>query len=114
MTREILALCRAMGADEEQELLLAPMVEAVVPALRGRLKAGVTEEECGSAFRLAAAMMAMEGLDRTRGGQVASFTAGDLSIRTGGGGESGLSAQAERLLAPWLRETGFAFRGVRG
>ena len=42
MTREILALCRAMGADEEQELLLAPMVEAVVPALRGRLKAGVT------------------------------------------------------------------------
>lgn len=64
MTAEILALCRAMGAGDDQEALLQALAGAVVPALEGRLKAGV--------------------------------------------------ALAERLLAPWLGETGFAFRGVDG
>ena len=32
-----------------------------------------------------------------------------------GGGDGGLSAQAERLLEPWLRDRGsFSFQGVRG
>ena len=35
MTREILALCRAMGADEEQELLLAPWLRETGFAFRG-------------------------------------------------------------------------------
>ncbi len=116
MTKEILDLCRAMGAAEDQEELLLPLIQAAQVRLEGRLRTGVVPEDCGAAFPLAAAMTAMDGLNRCAGGgRVTSFTAGEVSIRTGesGAGDT-LSAQAERMLAPWLRETGFAFRGVRG
>ena len=115
MTEEILALCRAMGAGEDQDVLLLPLIGAVIPAMEGRLKKGVTAADCGSAFPLAAAMVVMDGLDRAVGSdRVASFTAGDVSIRTAGASDSSRTQQAQRLLAPWLGETGFAFRGVAG
>ncbi len=116
MTKEILDLCRAMGAAEDQEELLLPLIQAAQVRLAGRLRAGVVPEDCGAAFPLAAAMTAMDGLNRCAGGErVASFTAGEVSIRTGSAGtRDGLSAQAERMLGPWLKETGFAFQGVRG
>ena len=115
MTGQIMALCRAMGADESREELLLPLVQAAQTALTARLREGVAPEDCGSAFPLAAAMTAMEGLDRSAGGgTVTSFTAGAVSIRTERGTDSGRLAQAERLMAPWLRETDFAFQGVRG
>jgi len=115
MTEQCLALCRAMGAGEGQDVLLIPLIEAVSAALEGRLKRGVTPEHCGSAFPLAVALVAMDGLERATGGsRVASFTAGEVSIRTQSAEQGGLTAQAERLMAPWLGETGFAFRGVAG
>jgi len=115
MTEEILILCKAMGATQEQEDLLYPLIQTACAALESRLKPGVTAADCGEAFPLAAAMVAMDGLEQAMGGgQVTSFTAGEVSIRTGAGGGSTRSAQAERLLAPWLGETGFAFRGVKG
>ena len=116
MTEEIMALCRAMGATEDQEGLLLPLAQASAQALERRLKPGTSPGLCGPAFPLAAAMLAMDGLERAVGsGRVSSFTAGELSIRMGGtAGEGGLTATAERLLAPWLGETDFAFRGVRG
>lgn len=117
MTEEILRLCRAMGAEEDQEELLLPLVQAARRRLEGRLRTGVLPEDCGPAFPLSAAMLAMEGLERASGaGGAVSFTAGEVSIRTGGTGKKGesLSAQAERLLSPWLGATGFAFQGVRG
>ena len=115
MTEEILILCKAMGAAEEQEDLLLPLIQAAGAALERRLKAGVTAEDCGDAFPLAVAMVAMDSLEQAMGGgQVTSFTAGEVSVRTGGGEHAARTAQAERLLAPWLGETGFAFRGVKG
>lgn len=116
MLERILALCRAMGAGEEQEELLLPLAQAAQGALAAQLRAGVEPEDCGPAFPLAAAMTAMEELEGAAGGEVTSFTAGDLTIRRESGGQGGnaLSAQARRLLAPWLGESGFAFRGVRG
>jgi len=116
MTKEILNLCRAMGATEDQEELLLPLIQAAQVRLERRLRAGVTPEDCGAAFPLAAAMTAMDSLSRCAGGdRVTSFTAGEVSIRTGNSGtQDGLSGQAERMLAPWLKEAGFAFQGVRG
>lgn len=112
---EILALCRQMGAGEEQDTLLLPLIEAARDSFLRRLKAGVAAQDCGSAFPLAVALAAMDGLDRAAGeGEVSAFTAGEVSLQLrerSGGGRMG---QAERLLAPWLRETGFAFRGVEG
>lgn len=116
MTEEIMALCRAMGGGGDREELLLPLVRAAAERLAARLRAGVSPADCGSAFPLAVAMMAMDGLEKAAGGSnIVSFAAGEVSIRMGESrkGES-LSDQAERLLAPWLGETGFAFRGVRG
>ena len=117
MTEEILALCQAMGAGEDQEELLLPLVQAVEKQLESRLRAGVVPADCGSAFPLAAAMAAMDQLEGAAGSDrgVTSFTAGDLTIRReAGGGAGSRTAQAERLLAPWLGDTGICFRGVRG
>ncbi len=116
-----MALCGAMGADAGQEELLLPLTLAVEGQLAGRLKEGVSPADCGTAFPLAAAMLVMDrlsGMTGGRSGEVASFTAGDLTIRkeAGSGGQRGksLSDQAEELLAPWLRDAGFVFQGVEG
>ena len=119
MTEEIMALCRTMGAEEDQEELLLPLVQVVSDQLAARLRGGAAPEGCGPAFSLAAAMMVMDklaGMTGERGGGVTSFTAGDLTIRRDGGGGTGksLSQQAEELLAPWLGDTGFVFQGVAG
>ena len=112
---EILALCRQMGAREEQDGLLLPLIEAAQDSLQRRLKAGVSPQDCGSAFPLAAALAAMDGLDRAAGeGDVSAFSAGEVSIQLRESGGNSRMGQAERLLAPWLRETGFVFRGVDG
>ena len=118
MTEEIMALCRTMGAEEDQEELLLPLVQAVSDQLAARLRGGAAPEGCGPAFSLAA-MMVMDklaGMTGERGGGVTSFTAGDLTIRRDGGSgtEKSLSQQAEELLAPWLGDAGFCFQGVDG
>lgn len=115
-----MALCRAMGAVEDQEELLLPLIQVVWKRLAGRLRPEVTPEDCGSAFPLAAAMVVMERLSRLTGGgsagEVTSFTAGDLTIKKESGSQAakGLSEQAKELLAPWLRDDGFVFQGVEG
>lgn len=116
MTEEIMALCRAMGAAENQEELLLPLVQAIQDKLTARLKAGVLPEDCGPAFPLAAAMMAMDKLKETTGSdqEVTSFTAGDLTIHKKSGGGQKLTVQAEELLSQWLEDTSFCFQGVRG
>lgn len=114
MTEEIIVLCRAMGAVPDQEELLFPLVQAVQGELAVRLKAGTTPEDCGPAFPLAAAMTAMDRLSGVTGGGVSAFTAGELTVRTEGGRTGSLSAQAGRLLAPWLEDQSFFFQGVRG
>lgn len=118
MTEEILALCRAMGAPGDREELLLPLVRAACAALAGRLREGLAPEDCGEAFPLAAAMLAADQLAELTGGggELASFTAGDLTIRqvTGRTGGKTLSDRAEALMEPWLRDAGFAFQGVEG
>lgn len=108
-----------MGAGQEE--LLLPLALAVERQLAGRLKEGVSPEDCGTAFPLAAAMVVTDRLSAVTGGggsgEITSFTAGDLTVRkeAGSGGTSRtLSAQAEGLLAPWLKDGGFVFRGVKG
>ena len=114
MTEEILALCRSLGAGEERDELLLPLVRWAQQELTGRLRAGTAPEDCGGAFPLAAAMLAVDALEGTAGAdRVDSFTAGEVSVRMGGG-DRALRAQAERLMGPWLRERSFAFQGVRG
>ena len=110
-----MALCRAMGAGPDQEELLLPLVQAVSEQLARRLRPGIAPEDCGPAFSLAAAMGQLAGI--TGENELSSFTAGELTIRRETGnrdaGDS-LARQADRLLAPWLEDGGFAFQEVQG
>ena len=115
MTERIIALAEALGAAGQEELLSA-LCQAARRELEGRLKPGVTPEDCESAFVPAAAWMALAWLNTGTGSEgVTAFTAGDVTIRREGGRESAaLLDQAQRLMAPYIRDGGFAFLGVRG
>lgn len=116
MIQEITALVKAMGSGEWDEELLERLSQVAQQQLESWLRPGVTVEDCGGAFPIAAAWMVLGALYRSRdSGQVDSFSAGDLTIKTGAGGHGReLEEQARRLMAPYCRETGFAFRGVKG
>lgn len=115
MSEDILALCRAMGAGEEQDSLLLPLIEGARAELEHLLRRGVAPEECGESFALAAAMLAVDGLAAAQGdGQVSGFTAGELSVQLPGGARERSAAAGPSADGPRLGQTGFAFRGVPG
>ena len=120
MTEEILALALQLGGREEDEEILRTLCQAAEAELAGRLRTGVSAEDCGEAFPLAAAYWALAGLSAAgQQGTVESFTAGDVTIRQGSGSTAAgqtaaLREQAERLLAPWLQDDGFCFQKVMG
>lgn len=107
---EIVRLAVALGVGEEASLLC----EAAAEELRGMLRPGVTPEECGEVFCLAAAWLALGNQEGA--GAVESFTAGAVSVRRGDGSarREVLRRQALELMGPWLRDEGFLFRGVKG
>ncbi len=122
MTEEILALAATLSHPaEEQRELLRLLCTAAERELEGRLKEGCTAEDCGESFLCAAALLAAADFRSmaSAGGDAMSFTAGSVSVSTGGSSEqekqtSLLRRQAKRLLASWLKDDGFAFRGVKG
>ena len=120
MTEEILALALRLGGRAEDEEILRVLCQTAEAELAGRLRPGVTAEDCGEAFPLAAAYWALAGLCAAgQQGTVESFTAGDVTIRRGNGGTAAdqavaLREQAERLLAPWAKDGGFCFQKVMG
>ena len=116
MTEKLLNLLTALGADTSQESLLSPLCQAIQQELTLQLRPGVTLEDCESAFLLAAAWRVLAALQASDGGAgITSFTAGDVSIRQEGSQETAaLLEQAERLMAPYTRDSGFSFQEVRG
>lgn len=104
--------------QEEEKPLLAALCAAAEAKLAGRLRDGLAPADCGNAFPCAAALLAAAGLLPCRsGGAVEQFTAGDVSIRTGGGlaaAAAAMERQAGALLEGYAADGGFAFLGVRG
>lgn len=114
MGKESAALAMALGhvGEEERENLLL-LCQAAEQELTQRLKEGVAAEDCSASLALAAAWMALEALEERDG--VESFSAGDMTIRTAGNrGNGRLRRQAEQVMAPYLRDDQFCFRGVQG
>lgn len=112
MTEQIVLLARQLGAPERKENLLELVCQAAEQELSGQLKPGLTPEDCGGLFPLAAAWMALDTLEAGGGdGGVTSFTAGEVTIRREPGDTR---RRARELLAPYLMEEGFGFMGVRG
>ena len=104
----------------DQEELLVMLCQAAETELAGRLRPGLTPEDIGKIYRqifsadcYLAAWMVLAWLQAGESG-VSSFTAGDLTIHRTGQGMAELTAQAERLMAPYLADRGFSFQGVAG
>lgn len=116
MTETVIALAQAMGSVDKSQLdLLGSMAEVAVKSLTARLRDGVTEADCGQAFPVAAAWIALAGLSICSArDDISAFTAGDLSIKSEGGyAKAGyLRREAERLMAPYLRDDRFRFQRV--
>lgn len=108
----ILDLAMAMGGRRGDEEVLAPLCQVAMGDFARRLQVGVTVEDCSPAFEIACAWLALDHLEAA-GGTVGSFSAGDVSVNMNGSGLS-MAQRAERLMAPYVTEKGFAFQGVRG
>ena len=109
-------LVRALGGAGQDENVLRTLCQGACKVLDGRLKDGLTAEDCGGAYPLAAAWIAMDWL---RGSQemdgITALSAGDISIRRERSEDSGkLSRRAMEIMEPYLGSDGFVFRGVDG
>ena len=113
MVEQIVALCKQLGEGDDRDALLRPLAQGALEQLSGGLRPGVSVEDCGELFPLACAMTVMGTLQEVTGeGRITAFTAGEVTIRTEGPGQS--ARVARRLLAPWMGDEGFCVRGVRG
>lgn len=115
----LLAAAIALPSDAEQPLLTALCAAAADETAR-RLRPGLTAEDCGDAFLCAAAMTAAAGLISCRSsGDIEQFSAGDVSLRSGGNSDSGKAASAMRqhaaeMMEAYWTDDCFAFAGVKG
>ena len=117
MDEEILRLAMLLGnVAEDQREPLERLCRGARLELESRLRRGVSPQDCSDALCLAAAWLALADLDACQAaGGVRSFSAGSLTIQTGeGGGQDTLRRRALGLMAPYLADEGFGFRGVRG
>lgn len=121
MLEHILHLAEAIvqPSDAEKPLLTA-LCAAAEAELTRRLREGLSPEDCGDVFPCAAALLAAAGLLPCRsGGDVEQFSAGDVSLRTGGGGQvceaaAAMRRQAASMMAGYWGDDAFAFQGVPG
>ena len=116
MTEQVLELLLALGGAGQDESVLRTLCESACRMLDSRLKDGLTAEDCGGAYPLAAAWLALEWLRGSQGMDgVTYLSAGDLTVRREGSGDDGnLSQRAMEIMRPFLRDDGFVFRGVKG
>ncbi len=104
---------------EEQQVLEGFCTEALTQWSR-RLKETVAPEDCRAALIPACALTALAGFLTGREGVAVplSFTAGEVSLRQETGETDHrlwkLREEAARLMAPYVTDGDFHFRGVRG
>lgn len=116
MMEQILELVQALGSVGQDENTLRTLCAAACRTLDRRLRDGLAPEDCQGAYPLAAAWLAVDWLRDCRGLEgVTALSAGDISVRReAGSGGGGLTARAFELMAPYLRDESFVFRGVEG
>ena len=121
MHERIVKMADAIAQATEKEMpLLDALATSAEAESAGRLRDGLTVENCEDAVICSAAMLAAAGLIACRdGGDVEQFTAGDVSVKTGSGSDNcEIAAMLRRhvsiLMAPYWGDDGFAFVGVRG
>ena len=122
MREEITAIASELShATQAEENVLDKLCTAACAEIEGKLREGISKEDCEGAFICAAAWLAAAALSsaRTNGEEISSLRAGDLNVTTRGEKERSeqyerLRRQAWELMAPYVKDSGFCFRGVRG
>ena len=118
MMEEITAIASELShATQAEEAVLTKLCAAACGEIEGKLREGISKEDCEGAFTCAAAWMAAAALASARasGEDVSSLRAGELSVTKRSGAEyERLRRQAWELMAPYVRDSGFCFRGVCG
>ena len=122
MFEEITSIAAELShATAEEAGVLDKLCAAACQELAGKLREGISKEDCAGAFTCAAAWLAAAALSsaRSSGEDVSSLHAGDLSVTRRSAAEceqqyERLRKQAWELMAPYVKDSGFCFRGVRG
>ena len=122
MREEITAIASELShATETEKSVLDKLCAAACAEIEEKLREGISKEDCEGAFTCAAAWLAAAALAsaRSSGEDVSSLRAGDLSVTKRSGAECAqqyerLRKQAWELMAPYVKDSGFCFRGVRG
>ncbi|MDE7260465.1 MAG: hypothetical protein K2N78_00125 [Oscillospiraceae bacterium] len=120
MFEQIPLLAAAITTPTEAERpLLAALCTAAIDEVTRKLRPGLTAADCGDAFLCAAAMTAAAGLMSCRSsGDVEQFSAGDVSLRSGSGGDSCKAASmlrhAAEMMESYWADGSFAFTEVKG
>ncbi|MBR3641665.1 MAG: hypothetical protein IKN53_06525 [Oscillibacter sp.] len=107
-------LCGLAEADERLRLLC----EAAREGWKRRLLPERREEDCAEALCCAAAFSAAADYLTSDAEAEFSFTAGEVSVRSGGAASRAaagaeLRETARRIMAPYARSGAFCFRSVR-
>ena len=124
LTEEILEKAEVLVGrelDEKETALLQEMCAAAARELEQRLRQGVSPQDIQSAFVSAAGVLALSLYIQvgSAGEEETNLKLGDVSVQRRGAGTARTSAntlrkQAEAMLAAYLEDQGFSFRGVRG
>ena len=105
-------MAQSLGTvSDGQQAVLEVLCRAAETEMTGRPRDGVTPEDCGPAFVLGCAWLALSGLAGGQYGGVSSFTAGSVTIRKEESGQGRERAAALRLQAEtrWLSTLGPPF-----
>ena len=100
--------------EEDQQALLETLCRASEVSLRGKLREGLTPEDCLADFIAAASLYAVAALTEADDtAQLDQVSVGDLTLRRGSKDAASccLRYQAELLMQPYTKDR-FAFVGV--
>ena len=106
------ALVMVGQLSEEQDALLRVLCRAAKSTLAGRLRSGITPEDCRADFIAAGSLFALAALSESDGSPE-RFTAGELTVQRSSDNAAArcLRGQAELILMPYVRDC-FTFLGV--
>lgn len=120
-TQEVFTVAQSLAGrtlSEEEKGTLAMLCEVSRQKWENQLREDIDETTCHAELCTAAAWSALGYLGSAwNAGQPAlSFTTGDLSIRTGETTSlsKSLAKQAEEMMAPFVKDSGFAVLEVEG
>ena len=110
------AMLLAGDLTEQQTQVLKALCYGAASTLEKRLRDGLTADDCKADFIAAASLLALAAMNSVTGEETAEqISVGDFSVRTsknkGDAASNCLKAQAELMIAPYLKDR-FTFLGV--